>query len=68
MLIERGLQKEMIAIDGKTSRRSYNKKKGQNPLHMVSAWASEQGLVLGQVSTAEKPNENEAILMEACLH
>ena len=55
------IQKEIIAIDGKTSRRSHNRRKGQNPLHLVSAWASGQGLVLGQVSTAEKSNEIEAI-------
>jgi len=60
-LINIPLKREIIAIDGKTSRRSHNKKRGQNPLHMVSAWAAEQGLVLGQVSTAEKSNEIEAI-------
>ena len=53
--------KEIISIDGKTSRGSHNRRKGKSPLHMVSAWASEQGLVLGQVSTAEKSNEIEAI-------
>lgn len=53
--------KEIISIDGKTSRRSHNRRKGQNPLHMVSAWASEQGLLLGQVSTRDKSNEIEAI-------
>ncbi len=60
-LLAGGMQKEIIAIDGKTSRRSHNRRKGQNPLHLVSAWACEQGLVLGQVSTAEKSNEIEAI-------
>jgi len=54
-------KKSHIAIDGKTSRRSHNRRKGQNPLHMVSAWASNQGLLLGQVSTEEKSNEIEAI-------
>jgi predicted transposase YbfD/YdcC len=52
---------EIISIDGKTSRRSHNRRKGINPLHMVSAWASERGLSLGQVATAEKSNEIEAI-------
>jgi len=60
-LLAGGMQKEIIAIDGKTSRRSHNRRKGQNQLHLVSAWACEQGLVLGQVSTAEKSNEIEAI-------
>jgi len=61
VLLAGGVQKEIIAIDGKTSRRSHNRRKGQSPLHLVSAWACEQGLVLGQVSTAEKSNEIEAI-------
>lgn len=61
VLLEGRLQKEIIAIDGKTSRGSHNRRKGQRPLHLVSAWASDQGLVLGQVSTAEKSNEIEAI-------
>lgn len=51
-LRERG--PEFVAIDGKTSRRSHNKAKGQNPLHFVSAWASRQRLVLGQEACAEK--------------
>jgi predicted transposase YbfD/YdcC len=53
--------KKHIAIDGKTSRRSHNRNKGQNPLHLVSAWASDCGLLLGQVKTEEKSNEIEAI-------
>lgn len=53
--------KEIVSLDGKTSRRSHNRRKGQNPLHMVSAWASERGLLLGQVSTSEKSNEIKAI-------
>ena len=40
--------REVVAIDGKTVRRSFDRGREQNPLHMVSAWASEQGLVLGQ--------------------
>lgn len=54
-------RRESIAIDGKTSRGSHNRRKGQKPLHMVSAWASDQGIVLGQVSTDVKSNEIEAI-------
>lgn len=63
LLVNNHIQKEIIAIDGKTSRGSHNRRKGQNPLHMVSAWAAEQGLVLGQVSTHKKSNEIEAIPM-----
>ncbi len=60
-LLKDTAQKEIIAIDGKTSRASHNRQQGQSPLHLVSAWASEQGLLLGQVSTREKSNEIEAI-------
>jgi len=48
---------EIIAIDGKTSRRSHDRRKGHLPLHTVSAWATSQRLVLGQQSVAEKSNE-----------
>jgi predicted transposase YbfD/YdcC len=53
--------RDIIAIDGKTSRASHNKRKGINALHMVSAWAVENRLCLGQLKTAEKSNEIEAI-------
>ena len=52
---------EIVAIDGKTSRRSHNRGKGQNPLHLVSAWASRQRLVLGQQACEAKSNEITAI-------
>ena len=51
----------MIAIDGKTMRRSHDRAAGLGPLHLVSAWASEHGLALGQVATEEKSNEITAI-------
>jgi predicted transposase YbfD/YdcC len=50
-----------IAIDGKTLRRSHNRGAGLGPLHVVSAWASRQGLALGQLATEEKSNEITAI-------
>lgn len=53
--------KEVIAIDGKTIRRSYDKQNGKSAVHMVSAFASENSLCLGQVSTKEKSNEITAI-------
>jgi len=56
-----GAPAEVIAIDGKTSRRSYQKKGGKAPIHMVSAFAARQRLVLGQVKVAEKSNEIIAI-------
>ena len=52
---------DIVAIDGKTSRRAHNRNKGQNPLHLVSAWASRQRLVLGQQACEEKSNEITAI-------
>ncbi len=50
-----------IAIDGKTLRRSHDRGGGLGPLHLVSAWASEHGLSLGQVAAAAKSNEITAI-------
>jgi predicted transposase YbfD/YdcC len=52
---------EVIAIDGKTSRRSYQKKGAKEPIHMVSAFAARQRLVLGQVKVDAKSNEIIAI-------
>jgi predicted transposase YbfD/YdcC len=52
---------DIIAIDGKTSRRSHDRRKGRNPLHLVSAWAARQRIVLGQQATEEKSNEISAI-------
>jgi len=52
---------EIIAIDGKTARGSRDRKNNRKPLHMVSAWASQNRLVLGQVATGEKSNEITAI-------
>lgn len=52
---------EVIAVDGKTVRRSYQKKGAKAPIHMVSAFAARQRLVLGQVKVAEKSNEIVAI-------
>src|SRR3954467_6189079 len=43
-----GFEREVVAIDGKTLRRSFDRRRERSPLHLVSAWASEQGLVLGQ--------------------
>ena len=56
-----GATADVIAIDGKTLRRSYQKKGAKAPIHMVSAFAARQRLVLGQVKVAEKSNEIVAI-------
>jgi predicted transposase YbfD/YdcC len=51
----------VIAVDGKTVRRSYDKSKKKGAIHMVSAFSSANGVVLGQMKTAEKSNEITAI-------
>lgn len=56
-----GTPEGVIAIDGKTVRRSGQKTGGKAPIHMVSAFAARQRLVLGQVKVAEKSNEIVAI-------
>jgi predicted transposase YbfD/YdcC len=58
---ETGLEQPVLAVDGKTSRRSHDRNKGLGALHSVSVWASEFGLSLGQVACAEKSNEITAI-------
>lgn len=52
---------EVVAIDGKTLRRSHDRRNGQRAVHMVSAWANANRLSLGQVATEEKSNEIKAI-------
>ena len=52
---------EVVAIDGKTVRSSYDKSKRKGPIHMVSAFATANGVVLGQIKTEEKSNEITAI-------
>ena len=52
---------EVIAIDGKTLRHSYDKGAEQGAIHMVSAWATENRLVLGQLKVDKKSNEITAI-------
>jgi predicted transposase YbfD/YdcC len=52
---------EVIGIDGKTARRSHHRAAGIEPLHLVSAWASRNRLVLGQIKVDEKSNEITAV-------
>ncbi len=52
---------QVIAIDGKTVRRSHARSAGLEPIHLVSAWAVENGVVLGQVRVDHKSNEITAI-------
>jgi predicted transposase YbfD/YdcC len=56
-----GVERPTLAIDGKTLRRSHDRKRNLGALHSVSVWASEFGLTLAQVATEEKSNEITAI-------
>ena len=58
---ETGVERPTLAIDGKTLRRSHDRKSGLGALHSVTVWASEYGLSLGQVACDEKSNEITAI-------
>lgn len=51
----------VVAIDGKVLRRSFDQASGKSALHMVSAWGSEQRLVLAQIATEAKSNEITAV-------
>ena len=59
--VEKVTTKEIVAIDGKTLRRSYDRKTSKSAIHMISAWANSSGLVLGQQKVDEKSNEITAI-------
>lgn len=59
--ISRLTKGDVVAVDGKTLRRSHDKSNGKSAIHMVSAWACANGLVMGQVKTREKSNEITAI-------
>ena len=52
---------EVVVIDGKTARRSYDGYGSKGAIHMVSAWATQNSLTLGQIKTEEKSNEITAI-------
>jgi predicted transposase YbfD/YdcC len=56
-----GIERPTFAIDGKTLRRSHDRRHNLGALHSVSVWASEFGLTLAQVATDEKSNEITAI-------
>jgi predicted transposase YbfD/YdcC len=56
-----GVEQPVLAVDGKTARRSHDRRRCLGALHSVSVWASDFGLSLGQVACAEKSNEITAI-------
>lgn len=59
--LAKGRPGELIAIDGKTLRHSFNRASGKAAIHMISAWSSANGLVFGQLATEAKSNEITAI-------
>lgn len=59
--IRKKIQGEVVAVDGKTIRGSKSDAEGKRAIHVVSAWAAENGLVLGELATDEKSNEITAI-------
>lgn len=59
--VSQRLEREIIAIDGKTLRRSHDNASGKKAIHMVNAWATGSNIVLGQYKTEEKSNEITAI-------
>jgi predicted transposase YbfD/YdcC len=60
-LSDQAVEREVVAIDGKTVRRSFDRSRDLAPLHLVSAWASERGLSLGQRAVDGQSNEITAI-------
>jgi hypothetical protein len=54
-------KRKLVAIDGKTARRSFDRANDKSALHLVSAWVRDNQLVLGQIATEEKSNEITAI-------
>lgn len=59
--VRRKVEREVVAIDGKTVRGSVDRPKGREAIHMVNAWATDNGLALGQVKTDDKSNEITAV-------
>lgn len=59
--LQEATNSELVAIDGKTLRRSHRKRGGLAALHLVTAWSTQQGLTLGQYATEDKSNEITAI-------
>src|SRR3954465_5214073 len=58
---ETGVDRPIVSLDGKTARRSHDAKEDLGPLHVVTAWAGDYGLALGQEVCAEKSHEITAI-------
>ena len=59
--VEEATDGKIVAVDGKTLRHSYDRKKRKSAINMVSAYAAENGVVLGQKKTDDKSNEITAI-------
>jgi len=59
--VAEALPDEVVAIDGKTLRRSFDRRRNRGAIHMVSAWAKANGVCLGQIKTDAKSNEITAL-------
>lgn len=59
--VSKATKRQTVAVDGKTLRRSHDRRLGKEAIHMVSAWADKNRLVLGQVKVDDKSNEISAI-------
>ena len=57
-IAETGVDRPIVAIDGKAARRSHDAKEDLGPLHVVTAWAGEYGLALGQESAPRSPTRS----------
>ncbi|MDR3113997.1 MAG: ISAs1 family transposase [Treponema sp.] len=63
--IKQDREREVVAIDGKTIRGSFNARQGSKAIHLVSAWATENRPVFAQVKTEEKSKGNEVSTITA---
>jgi Transposase DDE domain len=61
MAVQQATEGQVVAIDGKRVRRSFDRSAGRSAIHRVSAWGNANGLVLGQLKTDEKSDEITAI-------
>ena len=59
--LKENTQDGVVAIDGKTLRRSLDKANDKPAVHLLSAWSTEEGMILGQLAVEEKSNEIKAI-------
>ena len=59
--LQESVEGRVVAVDGKTARRSHDRARGRGPIHLVNAWCTSAGVALGQRATDEKSNEITAV-------